>query len=94
MVFNAGIVLGTLFFSGLWFTVKKAITSKIPAIWFFSSFTLRVCLVMIGYYYIAPGGWLPLIVCTFGFIVARVVVTHITKSIDKNQAKREVYNEA
>ncbi len=33
----AGLMLGTLFFGGLWFTVKKAVDSKKPAIWFFVS---------------------------------------------------------
>lgn len=94
LAFIAGLALGTLFFGGLWFTIKKAVTAKIPAIWFFGSFFLRVGVVMIGFYYISLIGWQSLIVSLLGFIVARVVVTHLTKSTDKNQEKREVYHEA
>lgn len=94
LVFIVGIALGIFFFGGLWFTVKKAVTAKIPAIWFFGSFILRVSIVMLGFYYISPGGLQPLIVSLIGFIVARFVVSYLTKSIDKKQTKREVYNEA
>ena len=38
LAFIAGLALGTLFFGGLWFTVKKAVTAKIPALWIFTSF--------------------------------------------------------
>ena len=94
LVFIAGLALGTFFFGGLWVTVKKAVASKIPAIWFFGSFILRVSVVMLGFYYISPGGWQPLIVSVVGFIVARFVVMQFTKSTDKKQAIKEVYHEA
>lgn len=94
LVFIAGLALGTFFFGGLWFTVKKAITAKIPAIWFFSSLILRVSVVMFGFYYLSRGGWQPLIVSVIGFIAARFVVTYLTKLIDKKQAKKEDYHEA
>ncbi|MBK5269814.1 MAG: ATP synthase subunit I, partial [Bacteroidia bacterium] len=52
LVFIAGLVLGTLFFGGLWFTVKKSVASKRPALWIFSSFFLRIGLTLIGFYFI------------------------------------------
>jgi len=94
LAFIAGIVLGTFFFGGLWFTVKKAITSKIPAIWFLGSFIFRVGIVILGFYYISPGGFQTLIVSLLGFIIARFVVMQFTKSTDKKQAIKEVYHEA
>lgn len=94
LIFVAGLALGTFFFGGLWFTVKKAITAKIPAIWFFSSFILRVSVVMLGFYFISTGGLQLLIISVVGFIVSRFVVTYLTKLIDKKQAKKEVYHEA
>ena len=94
LAFIAGLALGTFFFGGLWFTVKKAVSAKMPAIWFFSSFIFRVSVVMLGFYYISPGGWQPLIVTILGFIVARFIVTHLTISIDKKQMRKERYHEA
>lgn len=94
MAFIAGLALGMFFFGGLFFTVRKAVNAKIPAIWFFTSFFLRVSVVMLGFYYISPAGWQPLVISVLGFIVARLVVTKYTKSLDKKQSKREVYHEA
>jgi len=94
LAFLAGIALGLFFFGGLWFTVKKSIASKIPAIWFFSSFIFRVGVVLICFYYISPGGWQYLVICLIGFIVARFVVTYITKSIDEKPIKGKAYHEA
>jgi F1F0 ATPase subunit 2 len=94
LAFIAGMALGMFFFGGLWFTIKKAVNTKKPAIWFFISFFLRVSVVLIGFYYISPVGWQALIICLIGFIIARFLVTKLTKSIDKKQAEREVYHEA
>ena len=94
LAFIAGMTLGILFFGGLWFTVKKAVIAKKPAIWFFVSFFLRVSIILIGFYYISLGSWQRLIVCLLGFIVARFAVTHFTKYFEKKQEKRKVYHEA
>jgi len=90
----AGLALGTLFFGGLWFTVKKALTAKMPAVWFLSSFFLRVTIILFGFYYISHGSWQRLLVCVIGFIVARYIVAHFTKSIERKTTKKEVYYEA
>ena len=79
LAFLAGLVLGTLFFGGLWLTINKALTSKIPALWFSASFFLRMGVVVLGFYYISLGNWQRLIICLFGFVVARFVVTQLTK---------------
>lgn len=93
-VFIAGFTLGTLFFGGLWFTVKKAMTAKIPAIWFFTSFFLRVSMALLGFYYLALEGWQSIIISIIGFIAARIVITQLTESMAQKQAKREVWHEA
>ena len=91
--FIAGLALGTLFFGGLWFTVKKAVSAKIPAIWFFGSFFLRVSITLIGFYYISRNNWQWLLICVLGFVVARFMVVRLTKS-SEIQLKKTVYHEA
>jgi F1F0 ATPase subunit 2 len=81
LAFIAGLALGTLFFGGLWFTVKKTVTAKIPAIWFLGSFFLRVSIVLIGFYFVSNGSWQRLLICLLGFVVARFIVMYFTKSI-------------
>ena len=77
--FIAGLLLGTLFFGGLWFTVKKIVNAKVPALWVISSFVFRVGIVLVGFYYVSLGNWQGLMICLLGFIIARFVVVHFTK---------------
>ena len=36
-----GVLLGAIFFGGLWWTVRKGVSSKRPALWFLGSLLLR-----------------------------------------------------
>jgi F1F0 ATPase subunit 2 len=94
--FIVGLLLGAIFFGGLWFTVKKLVISKTPALLMVGSFVFRISIVLLGFYFTGSGDWKKLIVCLIGFIVARFVVIHYTKSIDGKtlQLKKEVGNEA
>lgn len=94
--FLTGIALGTLFFGGLWFTVKKAVSAKIPAIWFFISLFLRLSITLVGFYYVSHGSWQRLLICLFGFAAARYIVIHLTKLIDEKQLqlKKGISHEA
>jgi len=78
----AGIALGTFFFGGLWLTVKQAIVSKHPALWFLGSSLFRTGLVLIGFYYVAQGSWQRLLISVFGFIAARFLVIWLTRSVE------------
>ena len=94
--FTGGILLGIIFFGGLWFTVKKIVAAKTPAVLVFISFIIRVAITVIGFYFIGSGNWQKLIACMLGFIIARFIVIHYTKAIDerKLQLKKEDSHEA
>ena len=85
LAFIGGLLLGTIFFGGLWFTVRKLVISKIPALWFLGSFILRVSITLIGFYYISYGSWQRLLICVAGFITARYSVIYFTKSNNQKQ---------
>ena len=85
LVFMAGIVLGMLFFYGLWITVRKAVHAKIPALWFLGSSLFRIAIVLVGFYYISRGNWQKLLVCLIGFITARYIIKHYISRIKENQ---------
>lgn len=76
----AGLGLGTFFFGGLWFTVKKGMESTHPALWFMGSLLLRTSLTLLGFYFVANGELSRLLVCFAGFILVRTVITRKTKS--------------
>jgi F1F0 ATPase subunit 2 len=75
----AGGLLGAIFFGGLWWTVRKGVSSSRPALWFLSSGLLRMSIVLAGFYFVSGGQWKRLVACFVGFIVARVVVTWLTR---------------
>lgn len=79
LAFLAGIVLGFIFFGGLWFTVKKLLTARIPALWVLGSFIIRVGIALVGFYYTSSGNWQRLVSCLLGFIAARFIVIYYTK---------------
>ena len=83
LAFLTGLILGTVFFAGLWYTVKKAVNAKTPALWFIGSFILRMGIVLLGFYLVAQGHWSGLLISVLGFIIARFIVVHYTKSTIK-----------
>jgi F1F0 ATPase subunit 2 len=74
----AGILLGAIFFGGLWWTVRKGVTAKHPALWFFASMLLRTSIVVLGFYFVMGDDWMKLLAGLFGFIVARMIVMRLT----------------
>jgi len=78
-----GILLGAIFFGGLWWTVQKGVSSKRPALWFFGSLLLRTSIALVGFYFIARGHWERLLVCLLGFVMARLIVMWLTRAAEK-----------
>ena len=76
----AGLLLGAIFFGGLWWTVRKGISSKSPALWFLGSMVLRMGIVLAGFNFIGRGDWQRLVVCLLGFIIARIIVMRLTRT--------------
>jgi F1F0 ATPase subunit 2 len=76
----AGVLLGTIFFGGLWWTIRKGLSSKQPAALFFFSLLLRTGMAMGGFYFVARGDWRRLLACLLGFFLARILVTRLTRA--------------
>ncbi len=96
LVFTAGLVLGIFFFGGLWLTVKNAVISQRPALWFIGSFLIRVTITLTGFYYLSQGSWKNLLISVSGFIIARTIIIYLTKSIEEKpiQLKKQTSHEA
>lgn len=96
IVFAAGLVLGILFFGGLWLTVKKAVISQRPALWFLGSFLIRMGITLVGFYYLSQGNWKNLLIAVSGFIIARSIVIFLTRSMEEKpiQLKKQTRHEA
>ena len=48
-----GVLLGAIYFGGLWWTIQKGVSSKQPALWFFGSLLLRTGIALAGFYFIS-----------------------------------------
>jgi len=78
MVLFTGVLLGAIFFGGLWWTVQRGLSARQPALWFGASMLLRTAVVLAGFYFVAGPDWKRLLVCMVGFIIARFVVIRLT----------------
>ena len=73
----AGILLGVIFFAGLWWTVQKGLVSAHPALWFLGSLLIRTTLTVAGFYLVAAGSWQKLVACLLGFLLIRLILTRV-----------------
>ena len=75
----AGMAIGAMFFGGLWWTVRRAISANAPALWLSGSLLVRMTIALAGFFYVSGGHWQPWLACLAGFGVARLVVTMLTR---------------
>ena len=73
-------ILGGIFFGGLWWTVKRGLQSKNPAKWFFLSLVVRIGITLAGFYFVGRGHAERMVACLVGFILARFIVDRMTIS--------------
>jgi F1F0 ATPase subunit 2 len=83
----AGGALGAIFFGGLWWTVRKAVSSQQPALWLFGSLLLRMSVTLTGFYAVSGGHWERLLLCLLGFVMARMAVTWLTRPPSESQTR-------
>ncbi len=76
----AGLLLGAIFFGGLWWTVRRGLGSQQPALWFLGSMLLRTAMAVSGMYYAMQGDWRRLVVCLAGFLLARICILRLTRT--------------
>ena len=78
----AGLALGAIFFGGLWWTVRKGLTSDQPAVWFLVSHVSRMAVTILGFYFVADGQWPRVLLCLAGFLIARVIVARLSRNAE------------
>lgn len=83
--FGAGLLLGAVFFGGLWWTIRKGLSSPRPALLFLGSAVLRMGVVVTGFYFVSNGQWQRLLACLMGFIISRLAVTWLTRNQQKEK---------
>jgi F1F0 ATPase subunit 2 len=76
----AGLLLGGIFFFGLWWTVGRSLRSRRPALWIFGSLLVRMTVALGGLYLVGRGHAGRLLLCLLGMMVARFMVLRLTSS--------------
>jgi len=72
VVVGAG--LGAFYFGGLWWMLGRITTSRNPGLLALGSFVARTGLTLAGFYVVAGGQWVRLILCLGGFLLARALL--------------------
>lgn len=83
----AGLLIGAIFFGGLWWTIQKGFSSPHPAIWFTGSLLLRTAITVTGFYFISRGDWRRLVASLLGFILARMIVMRLTRALGEKKSQ-------
>jgi len=83
----AGALLGAFFFGGLWWTVRRGVTSSQPALFFLASLLLRTFAVLAGFYFVSLGDWRRLAASLAGFVLARIAIRRRVDSSAQAQSR-------
>lgn len=75
----AGLSLGSVFYLGLWATIRHASRATRPWTWFVASLVLRVAVVGAGFLLLARSGAWPLAGALVAFAAARPLVTYAVR---------------
>ena len=91
-----GVVLGAIFFGGLWLTVSRGLASKQVALWFLLSLLLRTGIVVLGFYWAGHVHWQRLVICLAGFVIARLALTKflLPSALEKSSHSAQVESHA
>ena len=74
-----GLALGLFFFGGLWWTVRRGVISRHPALLFTGSLILRLGVTVGGLWLLSGGDWQRLAAGLVGLLIARWLVTRWTR---------------
>jgi len=70
----AGVILGLIFYGGLWWTVCRLPRVSHPALWMLASFVLRIGVAVAGLALLTAGDWRRLVAAVLGFLLVRLVL--------------------
>ena len=84
----AGLLLGSFFFGGLWWTVIRGVSSQRPALWFFGSMLLRTSVTLAGFYFVGREDGQRWLLCLLGFVLARLLLKWLTRPLIEHHNAR------
>ncbi|MBE2202300.1 MAG: ATP synthase subunit I [Anaerolinea sp.] len=88
--FLVGILIGALYFSGLWYTVRQLPASRRPALLLIGSYVLRLALLVGAIYLLTGNHWSHLLSALTGVLLARTFLIRRWGPETVNRRRREV----
>lgn len=70
----AGLIVGFIFYGGLWWTVQKVISTSQQPFWLPASFLIRTLIALTGFYAVYSGSAQNLLSSLLGFVLARIII--------------------
>lgn len=75
----AGMVLGLIYFGGLWMVLRRLPEIKHPAAWLGLSLVVRMLIVLLVLYLLFADSWQQLIMAVLGMLTSRAILVHRIK---------------
>lgn len=77
--FFSGIILGLVFFGGLYYTTQKLPSAKMPGLIMIASISLRMIILIGGLYFIYSGDLIRLLIGIVGVFISKYIVIRFVK---------------
>lgn len=91
LALSGGLVVGVVYWGGLWLTVQRVRTSRAPALLLVGSCLGRLLVLLVVLYLVTPGGWQRLAAFLVGFFTWRFILTwrHGWSTTDAEEGGRD-----
>jgi F1F0 ATPase subunit 2 len=76
-----GLIIGAIYFAGLWWTLRKSLGTDASVALLPVSLFIRVAICLGGFYLIGAGDPTRIIACLTGFIAARFILFRLTRQM-------------
>ncbi|MCH9727297.1 MAG: ATP synthase subunit I [Planctomycetes bacterium] len=92
---GTGMLLGAIFFGGLWMTVKKIDKVRQPWLLFLVSSLSRTLITLTGFWFVGiwlseAGRWQRMTLCLIGFVIARHICTRLVGTENRSVHRESV----
>lgn len=88
IAFFIGILMGIVFFGGLYLTVQKLSEVRNPALLMGVSFIARMAVLLAGFYYVSKDGYRQILFALLGAIAVRFIMIFLVNSPKARPEKR------
>jgi F1F0 ATPase subunit 2 len=88
LAFLIGVLAGTVFFGGLWWTVRRLRAGPWLPVYLLTSFLLRMGAAVFLIFVAADGHWERLLACLVGLLLARAIwIRHVRRGTDPSPSE-------